>query len=144
VCSADAKFSIKEVDVGLCPDVGTLQRMERQVGSSSLVRELAFTGRVMGAAEALQCGFVSRVLGSREEALAHAFELAQEIATKSPVAVSGIKLNLNYARGRSVEDALKFQAVWSSVALQTKDLETGVQLAMGKLDPKTKTLFEKL
>ena len=125
----DASFSIKEVDVGLCPDLGTLQRIERIVKSSSLVRELAFTGRQMGAEEALACGFVSRVFDTREEMMSAAAALAETIARKSPIAVSGIKENLNYSRGRPVEESLKYQATWSACALQAVDVEKGLATA---------------
>ena len=64
--SKDAFFSIKEVDVGLAADVGTLQRMPKIVGNEGLVRELAYTARHFSAQEALQFGFVTRVLDSRE------------------------------------------------------------------------------
>jgi delta(3,5)-delta(2,4)-dienoyl-CoA isomerase len=45
MCSKDAFFSIKEVDIGLAADVGTLQRIQGVTGNSSLVRELAYTAR---------------------------------------------------------------------------------------------------
>ncbi|XP_072776947.1 delta(3,5)-Delta(2,4)-dienoyl-CoA isomerase, mitochondrial isoform X1 [Taeniopygia guttata] len=57
-CSQDAYFQVKEVDMGLAADVGTLQRLPKIVGSQSLVNELAFTARVMRAPEALSCGLV--------------------------------------------------------------------------------------
>ena len=137
-CTKDASFSIKEVDVGLAPDLGTLQRIERIVKSSSLVRELAFTGRQMDSNEALSCGFVSRVFNTKQEMLDAANELANVIASKSPVAISGIKANLNYARGRSVEQSLEYQALWSSAALQSVDVETGLHAAANvKTAPKT-------
>ena len=44
-CTADSTFAIKEVMLGLAADVGTLQRMPKVMGSESLLRELAFTGR---------------------------------------------------------------------------------------------------
>ena len=44
VCSADAKFSIREVRLGLAADVGTLQRFPKIVGFGSFVRELCLTG----------------------------------------------------------------------------------------------------
>jgi delta(3,5)-delta(2,4)-dienoyl-CoA isomerase len=44
VCSPDAKFSVREVRVGLAADVGTLQRLPKLVGFSSRVRELCLTG----------------------------------------------------------------------------------------------------
>ncbi|XP_071274827.1 delta(3,5)-Delta(2,4)-dienoyl-CoA isomerase, mitochondrial isoform X1 [Agelaius tricolor] len=65
-CSQDASFQVKEVDMGLAADVGTLQRLPKIVGSQSLVNELALTARVMRAPEALSCGLVSRVLPDKE------------------------------------------------------------------------------
>lgn len=44
-CSKDAFFCVKEVDVGLAADVGSLQRLPKIIGNNSLVRELCFTGR---------------------------------------------------------------------------------------------------
>lgn len=140
-CTKDASFSIKEVDVGLAPDLGTLQRMERLVKSSSLVRELAFTGRQMPASEALECGFVSRVFDTKPEMMAAANDLASTIASKSPVAVSGIKHNLNYSRGRPVETSLEYQALWSSAALQSIDVIQGLGRAT---NPAAKIEFKNL
>ena len=44
VCSSDARFSIREVRLGLAADVGTLQRFPKLVGFGSRVRELCLTG----------------------------------------------------------------------------------------------------
>lgn len=44
-CTKDAFFSVKEVDVGLAADVGSLQRLPKVIGNHSLIRELCFTGR---------------------------------------------------------------------------------------------------
>jgi len=52
-CTSDAFFQIKEVDIGLAADVGTLQRLPKVIGSDSLVRELCLTARKMFADEAL-------------------------------------------------------------------------------------------
>jgi delta(3,5)-delta(2,4)-dienoyl-CoA isomerase len=49
------------VNVGLAADIGTLQRFPKIIGSDSLARELALTGRAFGADEALRMGFVSGV-----------------------------------------------------------------------------------
>ena len=55
-CSEDAYFSVKEIDLGMVADVGTLQRLPRLIGDG-MVRELAYTGRRMEAEEARQLGF---------------------------------------------------------------------------------------
>ena len=56
----DAFFSIQEINIGMTADVGTLQRMPKLV-PEGIVRELAYTGRRMGAQEALDRGFVNAV-----------------------------------------------------------------------------------
>jgi enoyl-CoA hydratase len=59
-CASDAQFSIKEIDMGMAADVGTLQRLPRIIGDG-IMRELAFTGRRVDADEALRIGLVNRV-----------------------------------------------------------------------------------
>jgi delta(3,5)-delta(2,4)-dienoyl-CoA isomerase len=44
-CAKDSFFCVKEVDVGLAADVGSLQRLPKVIGNNSLVRELCLTGR---------------------------------------------------------------------------------------------------
>ena len=57
-CSKDAWFTIKEVDVGLAADIGTLQRLPKIVGNDSLVRELVYTAKNFTPEEALKLGLV--------------------------------------------------------------------------------------
>ena len=45
ICTANSRFSIKEVDLGLASDIGVHQRFQKIVGNGSWARELAFTGR---------------------------------------------------------------------------------------------------
>ncbi|TIB10918.1 hypothetical protein E3P89_02613 [Wallemia ichthyophaga] len=94
------RFSVKEVDLGLA---GTLQRLPRITGNDGLVRELAYTGRVFGAAEALQMGFLSGVssASTRMSAFHMAMYTATAIAEKSPVAVMSTKKILAYSRDHS-------------------------------------------
>ena len=102
LAAADAAFSIKEVDVGLAADIGTLARLPRLVGNASLLYELALTGRVFGAQDAQRLGLVSRVVpGSRDDVVRAALELAREIARKSPVAVVGVKRFVSHALDHS-------------------------------------------
>jgi delta(3,5)-delta(2,4)-dienoyl-CoA isomerase len=103
--SSDAWFTIKEVDVGLAADLGTLQRMPKIIGNEGLVRELAYTSRKFTADEALRMGFVSKVFDTKDQALDGALELAKTIAEKSPLAVAGTKRMLTYARDHTVHMA---------------------------------------
>ncbi|XP_043854664.1 delta(3,5)-Delta(2,4)-dienoyl-CoA isomerase, mitochondrial [Dromiciops gliroides] len=142
-CAQDAWFQVKEVDIGLAADVGTLQRLPRIIGSQSLVNELVFTARKMMADEALSSGLVSRVFQDQESLLAAAFALAGEISSKSPVAVQGSKVNLLYSRDHSVAEGLNFMAAWNMSMLQTQDIAKSAQAFFEKTDLKSIT-FSKL
>ncbi|XP_075843001.1 delta(3,5)-Delta(2,4)-dienoyl-CoA isomerase, mitochondrial [Microtus pennsylvanicus] len=142
-CTQDAFFQVKEVDIGLAADVGTLQRLPRVIGNQSLVNELTFTARKMMADEALDSGLVSRVFTDKDVMLNAAFALASEISSKSPVAVQGSKINLIYSRDHSVDESLNYMATWNMSMLQTQDIIKSVQAAMEKKDMKNVT-FSKL
>ena len=141
MCTKDAFFVVKEVDIGLAADVGTLQRIQNVMGNASLVRELCYTARKMESAEALRAGFVSHVHDDKASMLAAALEMAKAIASKSPVAVYGTKFNLNYARGRTVEESLAHMALFNAAFLQTSDIPTA---AMASLQKQKQPSFPKL
>ncbi|VFV47303.1 delta()-delta()-dienoyl- [Lynx pardinus] len=128
---------IQEVDIGLAADVGTLQRLPKVIGNQSLVNELAFTSRKMMADEALGSGLVSRVFPNKEDMLEAAFTLAEEISTKSPVAVQSTKVNLIYSRNHSVAESLNYMATWNMSMLQTQDIVKSVQATLEKKDLKS-------
>merc|ERR1712093_972792 len=140
-CSSDAQFSIKEVDIGLAADIGTLQRLPKIIGNDSLARELAFTARPFSAEEAAKMGFVSRVFeGGHKDVVDSALATARVIASKSPVAVLGTKHLMNYSRDHTVAEGLHYTAIWNGSMIQSKDLEE----AMGAFLKKKKPRFSKL
>jgi len=144
LCSADAWFTIKEVDIGLAADIGTLQRLPRLVSSASLVSEWAFTGRRIPAAEAAASGLVSRVIpGGRAEVVGAAIELAKQVAAHSPIAVIGTKRNLLFTRDHGVDGGLAYVAAWNMGAVQTDDVVSAVMASMRKETP-TYAVFPKL
>jgi len=131
-CSADAHFAIKEIDIGMVADVGTLQRLPKLIGSQGLVRELAYTGRRVAAAEAQAIGLVNRVFENREALDAGVQALALEIAAKSPLSIRGTKQALNYARDHSVADGLQQIASWNAGMLLSDDLMAAMMAGRGK------------
>jgi len=130
-CSADASFSIKEIDIGMTADVGTLQRLPRLVGEG-MARELAYTGRKFSATEALDMRLVNRVFESREALQKGVHELAASIASKSPLSVRGVKEMITYARDHSVADGLNYVATWNAAMLMSNDLQEAMMANMGK------------
>ena len=141
VASADAFFQVAEVDVAITADLGTLQRLGYLL-PQGLLRELAFTGRRMGAEEAARFGLVNRVEPDREAALAAGFEIARAIAAKSPLAVAGAKRSLNHSRGRPVEDGLRDVALWNAATLASADLSEAIAARLGKTEPRFGPLDE--
>jgi len=103
-CSRDVRFSVKEVDIGLAADVGTLTRLPKANLPMSWIKEVSLTAREFNAEEALRVGLVSGVFETREVALEKALGLAKVMAEKSPVAVQATKEILNFSRDHSVQD----------------------------------------
>jgi enoyl-CoA hydratase len=130
-CSQAAWFSVKEIDVGLVADVGTLQRLPRLVGEGR-ARELAYTGRRFDATEAERIGLINSVHASTADLTAHVQALAQSIASKSPLSVRGTKEMIGYARDHSVADALNHVATWNAAMLFSDDLTEALAAAREK------------
>lgn len=117
----DAFFTIQEINIGMTADVGTLQRLPHLM-PAGLVRELAYTGRRMGAEEAWSCGLVNAVFPDQEAMLEQVMTIARTIAAKSPLAVAGTKQMFNYTRDHSVADALDYMATWQAGMFVGPDL----------------------
>jgi enoyl-CoA hydratase len=123
--SADAVFSVKEIDLGMVADVGTLQRLPRLIGEG-MARELAFTGRNVSAEEAEKLGLINRVFASNALCTVAVREIAQSIADKSPLATRGLKEVLNYSRDHSISDGLNYVATWNAAMLLSTDLNEAI------------------
>ena len=87
--SEDAFFCIQEINIGMTADVGTLQRLPKLI-PEGVCRELAYTGRRMQAEEAKSVGLVNEVFSNQESLLEGVMEVAEEIASKSPLAIAKI------------------------------------------------------
>lgn len=111
------RMAVKEVDIGLAADIGSLSRLPKVVGSLGWVKEVALTAREFGAEEARSVGFVSRVTENKDEGIKEAIKLAGVIASKSPVAVQGTKELLNHAKDHSVEESKSIQPILVSCLL---------------------------
>ena len=109
----DAFFQIHEINIGMTADVGTFPRLCNLI-PQGWVRELAYAGRRLPAQKAKEIGLVNDVFATQEAMLAHAMELAHEIAAKAPVAVAGSKRMINYARDHSISDGLDYIATWQA------------------------------
>lgn len=138
--TADAYFTIKETELGMTADVGTLQRLPKLI-PQGVVRELAFTGRNFSAQEALALGLVNQVFDNQEAMLEGVMAIAAQIAKHSPLAVTGCKEMLNYSRDHSVADSLKYMATWQSGMFRPNDMMKTFQAKATKSQAQFDNLF---
>ncbi|WP_374765151.1 crotonase/enoyl-CoA hydratase family protein [Yunchengibacter salinarum] len=131
LATENAWFSIQEVNVAIVADLGTLQRAPH-ILPQGILRELAYTGRKFPVKEAARYGFVNGVLDDQATLKQAAFDLADEIAAKSPLAVRGTKRVLNHARDNSIRDGLDYVAAWNSGMLIGEDLMKAAGAALSK------------
>jgi len=125
VCSADAFFTVQEIHIGMAADLGSLQRLPKVV-PQGLARQMAFTGERLDAARALAGGLVNAVLPDADALRAHALQLAQQIAEKSPLAIAGSKLALNHARDHGTADALTQMALLQSAIFDVDEMQRAI------------------
>ncbi len=132
-CSADAFFSVQEINIGMAADLGILQRLQRLI-PPGLARELAYTGERLPAERALGVGLVNAVLPDAEALLAHVMKLAAAIASKSPLAISASKLALNHARDHGVAASLAHMSVLQSAVFDTAEMGQAIMAWKSKQD----------
>lgn len=137
ICSADARFSLREAKLAIIADVGSLNRLPHIIGPGH-ARELAFTGKDIGAERALRIGLVNDVYADRDACLAAARALAAEIAATAPLAAQGAKEVMNYCRDKSIRDGLLYAAGRSCLILRGSDLMEAVNAFMQKRAPEFK------
>lgn len=134
LCSADARFSLREARVAMVADLGSLQRLPHIIGDAA-TRELAFTAKDIDAQRALALGLVSQVLPDRDTLLSAARAEAAAIARLSPVVTRGVKQVLAFGEGKSVAEGLDYVATWNAAFLQSEDLKEAIGAFFERRDP---------
>lgn len=130
-CTGDAYFSIKEIDLGLVADIGTLQRLPK-ILQPGIVAEMAYTGRKVMGQEAQTIGLVNRAFANQNEMMKEVQGIAATIASKSPLSIRGTKEILLYSRDHTVADSLNYMTAWNASMLLSDDLMEAFAAAMQK------------
>jgi enoyl-CoA hydratase len=126
LCSADAFFTVQEIHIGMAADLGVLQRLPKIV-APGIAREMAYTGERVGAERALAVGLVNAVLADADALQAQALKLAQAIAAKSPLAIAGSKLAINYAVDHPTADALQQMTLLQSAIFDIDEMARAIE-----------------
>jgi len=127
----DAKLSIMESKWGIIPDMGISTTL-RHLVAPDRVKELSWSARVLGSAEALSLGLLTAVVDDPLEA---SRQLAQECAMKSPDAIRGIKALVNDAWQISDSDALALEARLQSGIIGGENQMEAVSANLNKRKP---------
>ncbi|MFT7473868.1 MAG: enoyl-CoA hydratase [Verrucomicrobiales bacterium] len=130
----DAWFCIQEINIGMTADVGTLQRLPKLI-PEGIVRELAYTGDRMSAQRAKEVGLVNEVYPDHQTLIDSVLQIAQRIASRSPLAIHGTKEMINYTRDHSVADSLQYMAAWQTGMFQPTDLVESFGAQMENREP---------
>jgi len=126
LASPTAKFGQPEINLGTIPGGGGSQRLAHLIGKSRTM-EMVLTGRMVSAEEAEKWGLVSRVVGAGEgQVVKEAVTLAQEIASKSQIAVQAAKEVVNAAYEMTLAEGLRFERRTFHSLFATKDRKEGM------------------
>lgn len=137
VASQEARFNAAFVRIGLSGgDVGTSWALPRLVGMG-MAMEILLTGRFVGAAEAADIGLVSRVLPDASQAMAAAFEIAEQICANSPVGMALTKQVVHTnVDAPSLEAALAVENRNQVLATRTSDMSEALAAFREKRAPR--------
>lgn len=134
VASQEARFMEIFVRRGLVVDAGGTFFLPRIVG---LIRakEIMFTGRPVGAEEALELGMVTEVV-SHGEVMEKAMEWAKKLASGPTRSLGMIKRLINSSFENDLTTALELEASYQGIAVSTADVAEGVTAFLQKREPR--------
>ncbi len=136
VASETARFGQPEINIGVIPGAGGTQRLTRAIGKA-LAMEMVLNNRTLTAQEALQFGLVNRV-APVERYLEEALNLAEEIASRAPLAVRLAKEAINAAFETSLTEGLAAERRNFYLLFATEDQKEGMKAFIEKRKPQWK------
>lgn len=137
VAAAGAKFGQPEILLGIIPGGGGTQRLARLVGPAR-AKDLVFTGRMIGAAEASTIGLVDRVATEDQDALELALAWAAELAAGPRSALALAKKAVDGGLETTLEEGLQLEQRLFVESFTTTDATIGVESFMASGPGKAK------
>lgn len=133
---AGARFGLPEVDAGLLPMGGAIQRLARLVGRGHAL-EMVLTGESIDAAEALRIGLVTEVV-AKGELVARTQAIADRLAERGPLALQYAKEAILRGLDMPLEQAMRFETDLTVILQTTEDRAEGVRAFLEKRRPEFK------
>ncbi len=135
VCSANAKFGLPEINIGMIPGWGGTLRLPRLIGESR-AKNMMLRGKMITSGEALDYGLVAEVYENIEELREKAEELAKELASKAPVTMKIDKRLIYDAANKQPTDIAQRDALALGFVHTTYDAKEGLTAFLEKRAPK--------
>ena len=133
VASEDAQFGQPEINLGVMPGWGGTRRLPRRIGASR-ARRWILTGEAVSASQAHTEGLVDRVV-PRSDLLATALLLAEQLASKPPVALAAAKFALLHATDPGIDEGLAYELdLWARL-FGTRGQQEGMRAFLEKRPP---------
>lgn len=136
LASEKARMGQTEINIGLIPGWGGTQRLTRLIGRTK-AKELIFTGKMITPQKAEKLGIVNQVI-PHEQFREKVREVAEELASKAPVALKVAKSVINRGADMSLDSAIALEREGFGVVGSTEDLQEGVSAFTEKRKPEFK------
>lgn len=125
IAGDNAKIGQPEILLGVIPGAGGTQRLPRLVGPS-MAKDLIFTGRFVGAEEALRIGLVDRMVAP-DDVYAEALALAQQCAKGPRIALRAAKEAIDAGLDADLNTGLEIERIHFTGLFATEDRTIGMQ-----------------
>ena len=133
IASETASFGQPEINLGIIPGGGGTQRLTRLVGEGKAM-ELILSGDIIDAKAAFEIGLVNHVFPA-DQLEAKTMELANRIASKSPIALSLAKEAVKLASHSNLDEGLRREVDLFALCFSTADKDEGVSAFLEKRKP---------
>ena len=140
--SKDACFTLFDTNLAMTADVGTFPRLAKLI-PEGYVKEMAYTGKRITASEAHRFGLINEIYNTHEEMLEEVISIAEDIASKAPLAIHGCKKIINYSRDHSTNDTLDYIALWNASQFKIEEITEAILAIKEKRVPKFVSLPKK-
>jgi enoyl-CoA hydratase len=125
IASENARFGQQEINFGIIPGGGAIQRLNRMVGMTR-AKEIVYTGDVIDSKTALVIGLINRVVPP-EKLMDEAKAMAQKLLSKSSIALAYAKKAFNAGADMSLSAAMDLDECYFARCFSSEDQKEGMQ-----------------
>jgi enoyl-CoA hydratase len=125
IASEDARFGQQEINLGIVPGGGAMQKLPRLVGMAK-AKEIVFTGEVIDAQTALEIGMINKIVPS-QKLMEESKALARKLLSKSSIALTYAKKSMNSGVDMSLSSAMDMDECYFARCFATEDQKEGMK-----------------